>query len=213
MIEDGPKRFDQILKKAEKETDAFFSGVVITTVALVVAVGTFPGKEPGDLLGWAWKAVLGLGLLGFFLSHLWREVRFALVRRYKEAGAFMTEALKGPVSRELPFRHLWSMREVAWAEHQDHKRALAPAAAGGFRPILLLDASGEEIFIHTRIACAGCGRSLNPWLARDLWKERADSKPATRIREDLDPSGRCIACGHATGRFRAALDGPVEGPD
>jgi len=33
------------------------------------------------------------------------------------------------------------------------------------------------------------------------------------VREDLGPSGRCIACGHATDRFRTALDGPGEGMD
>lgn len=211
MTDSGPQRFDQILRKAGDDSQAFFGGAILLIVGLLRAAYTFPAGEADGLLGWSWKVALFFGVLVPFLLHIWKTSRFEVVTAYREAGAFMVAALKGPVTRDLPFRHLWRMREIAWAEHLDQKQAMRPAAAKeGFAPVFLMDASGEAILENTRIACAGCGRSLNPGLARELWTEREASRRATRVGEDLDAAGRCIACGSPKGRFRTALEGPVE---
>lgn len=211
MSESGPKRFDQILKKAEEDSQAFFSGAIILIVGILRAAYTFPTEGMDDALSWGWKVALFFGVLVPLLLHLWKTSRFAILKRYREAGALMTEALKGPVARELPFRHLWCMREIAWAEQLSQKRALPPAGSKeGFTPFGLVDASGEAILENTRIACAGCKRALNPWLPRELWAERASSKRAARVGEDLDAGGRCVSCQGAVGLFRTDLMGPVE---
>jgi hypothetical protein len=213
MTDLGPKRFDQIIKKADEDSNAFFSGVIILIVGLLRAAYTFPIGDMDELFSWTWKVVLFFGFLIPFLFHIWKTSRFAVVKAYREAGAFMTAALKGPATQEMPFNHLWRMREIAWAEHLDQKRALRPAGTrDGFSPVFLVDASGEAILENTRVACAGCGRSLSPGLARELWKERETSQRATRVSGDLNAARHCIACGSFTGRFRTALEGPLENP-
>ena len=213
MSESGPKRFDQILKKAEEDSQAFFSGAIVLIVGTLRAAYTFPTEGMDDALSWGWKVALFFGVLVPLLIHLWKTSRFAILKRYREAGALMTEALKGPVTRELPFRHLWCMREIAWTEHLHQKRALPPArATEGFSPVALIDASGEAILENTRISCAGCKRPLHPGLARELWVERESSKRATRVREELDAGGRCVSCGGASVRVRTVRLVPVEDP-
>lgn len=210
MNENGPKRFDQILKKAEDDSQAFFSGAIILIVGFLRAAYTFPSGDSGDGFSWAWKVALFFGILGPFVIHIWKTARFAIFRSYREAGAFMSETLKGPAVKDMPFRHLWRMRDIAWAEHLSQLRASPAAGKEGFRQIQLMDASGEEILIHTRIKCARCGRTLDQWLAKHLWDEREASKSAFKAPQDLLAARRCIACGSERGQFTSSLAGPVE---
>jgi hypothetical protein len=208
----APKRFDQILKKAEQDdTQVLFSGLIILVVGIVVAVHTFPTDADEGFFGWGWKAVLFFGAMGLLLRHAWKTGRFALSKDYKAAGAFMVEALKGPARAELPFSSLWRMREIAWAEHLDQRRAARPAGLpAGVVGITLMDASGEAIFENTRVACAGCGKALKSTLTSELWKEREQGTKPVGLAESLNAARRCAACGSPRGVFSGALAGPVK---
>ena len=208
MSDAEPTRFDQILKKANDDMQAFIGLMLILIIGTGVAVYTLLFDESTEFFSWAWKAALFFGLLIPFARHLWKTARFE-TKAYREAGAFMVEGQKGPVARDMPFGHLWHMRDIAWAEHLALKQVAPPPAMEGYLVVMLQEAPGEELLLHTRITCAGCGRALRPFLADDLWKEREAGRPADRVGEDLDAARHCKACGHPIGRFRTSLDGPV----
>lgn len=205
MSDSGPKRFDQILKNAEDDSQVFISGGVCIVIGTLIAVGEYPSGDSGSLWGWSWKVALAAVILIPVTLHAWKTAKFALLKRYKEAGAFMRAALKERVVEQMPFRHLWCMRDIARAEQLSQKAAVSAVSGRGVM-LVFADASGEEIFCHTRIKCAKCGHSLDPWLAANLWKERE-----IRQGDDLDPAGRCRKCGGETGIFETSLAG-LDGP-